>query len=66
VLIPKPGIPYENRRPVSLWVKGVVITAIDEIEPFPEVEVVNTIVARIYGGWLGGGTPPIVTVVEEI
>jgi hypothetical protein len=29
---------------IALWVKGAVITAIDRIGPFPEVEVVETIV----------------------
>jgi hypothetical protein len=66
MLVPKPGIPYENGGPVTLWVKGAVITAIDEIRPLPEVEAVKTIVAWTNDGWLGGEIPPIVTVVEEI
>jgi hypothetical protein len=32
----------------------------------PEVEAVETMVARTDDGWLGGGTPPVVTVVKEI
>jgi hypothetical protein len=47
-------------------VKGAVIVAIDGIRPLPEVEVVETIVAQTDDGWLGGGTPPVVTVVEGI
>jgi hypothetical protein len=66
VLIPKPGIPYENGGPVALWVNGVVITAIDKIGPFPKVEVVKTIVVWTNDGWLGGETPPVVTTVEGI
>jgi hypothetical protein len=45
VLVPKPGIPYENGGPVALWVNGAVIAAIDGIRPLPEVEAVETIVA---------------------
>ena len=46
--------------------KGAVIATIDRIRPFLEVEAVKTIVARTDDGWLGGGTPPVVIVVEEI
>jgi hypothetical protein len=33
---------------------------------FPEVEAVKTIVAQTDDGWLGSGTPPVVTVVKGI
>jgi len=60
-----PGIPYENRGPVALWVKGAVISAIYEIRPLAEVEAVETIVVWIDDGWLGGGKPPIMASIEE-
>lgn len=66
VLVPKPGIPYENGGLVALWVNGAVIAAIDGIRPLPEVEAVETIVVRTDDGWLGGGTSPVVIVVEGI
>jgi hypothetical protein len=66
VLVPKPGIPYENGGPISLWVNGAVITTIDRIIPLLEVEAVDTIVVHTDDGLLGGGTPPVVTVVEGI
>jgi hypothetical protein len=66
MLVPKPGIPYENRGDVTLWVNGAVITAIDKIRPFPEVEGFETIVAWTNDGWLGGGIPLVMIVIEEI
>jgi hypothetical protein len=66
MLVPKPGIPYENRGPVALWVKGVVIAAIERITPFPKVEAVEAIVAQTGDDWLGGRTRLVVTSVEEI
>jgi hypothetical protein len=66
MLIPKPGISYENGGHVAFWVKGAVITAIEGIKPLPEVEAVETIVAHTDDGWLGGRTPIIVIIVEEI
>jgi hypothetical protein len=63
VIVLNPSILYENRGPVALWVKGAVISSIDRIRPFPEVEAVETIVAQIDDSWLGGGTPPVVNVV---
>jgi hypothetical protein len=44
----------------------VVIIAIDKIRPLPEVEAVENMVAQTYNGWLGGGTPPVVTFMKEI
>jgi hypothetical protein len=66
VLVLKLGIPYENGGFVALWVNEVVIAVIDRIRPLPEVEVVDTIVVWTGDGWLGGGTPPVVTVIEGI
>ena len=66
ILILKPSIPYENRGPVTFWVKGTVIVAIVGIEPLVKIEVVKTIVAQIDDSWLGGGTPPVVTTLEGI
>jgi hypothetical protein len=66
MLVPKPGIPYENGGPIALWVNGVVIVAIDRIRPLPEVEAVENIVAQIDDGWLGGKKTPVVRVVDEI
>jgi hypothetical protein len=43
-------------------VKGVV----DGIGPFPEIEVVETIVVQTDDSWLGGGTPLVVTTIEGI
>jgi hypothetical protein len=47
-------------------VKWVVATAIDGIGPLFEVEVVDTMVARIGDGGLGGGNSPVVTTVVGI
>jgi hypothetical protein len=65
-LVLKPGIPYENGGHVALWVKGAVIVAIDEIRPFPKVEVVDTMVVQTRDSWLGGKKKPVVTTVEGI
>jgi hypothetical protein len=62
----KPGIPYENRGLVALWVKGAVIAAIETIRLLPEVEAVETIMFWTDDGWLGGKKTPVVTVVEEV
>jgi hypothetical protein len=66
ILLPKPGIPYENRGPVTFWVNGAVIAAMDGIRLLPEVEAVETIVVRTGDGWLGGGISPVVIVMKEI
>jgi hypothetical protein len=66
VLVPKPGISYENGGPITLWVNGEVVVAIDRMGPLPEVEAVKTIVAQTSDSWLGGRTPLVVTFVEEI
>jgi len=42
------------------------ITTKDGSGPLLEVEAVETIVAQTGDGWLGGGTPPVVTAVEGI
>jgi hypothetical protein len=47
-------------------VKGAVIAAIEKIKPFPEVEVVNTMVVQTDDSWLGGEKPPVVIVVEGV
>ena len=62
----KLGIPYENYEPVTLYVNGSMITAIDKIRPLPKVEAVETIVAQTYEGELGGETPLVVVVVEGV
>jgi hypothetical protein len=64
--VSKPGISYENRGPVTLCVNRVVIVDIDRIRPLPEVEAIETIMVRTYKGELGGGTPPVVAVVEGV
>jgi hypothetical protein len=64
--ISKLDIPYENGGPVTLCVNGVVITSIDEIKPFPEVEAIKTIVVRTDEGRLGGGTPLVVESIEGV
>jgi hypothetical protein len=65
-LVLKPGIPNENGGLVALCVNEAVITAINGIGPLLKLEEVKTIVVRIDDGWIGGGTPPIVTVVKGI
>jgi hypothetical protein len=62
----KPSILYENGGHVTLSVKGAVIFIIDGSGPLPKVEVVNTMVVLIDDGWLGGGTPPVVIVIEGV
>jgi hypothetical protein len=64
--VSKLGILYENEGPVALCVNGAVIAAMDGIRTLPEVEVVETMVARNYEGELGGGTPPVVAIVEGV
>jgi hypothetical protein len=44
-------------------VKGAIIAAIDGIRPYPEVEVVETMVIRTNNSYLGGRKPPMVTVI---
>jgi hypothetical protein len=64
--VSKSGIPYEKGGPVALCVNGAVIATINGIRSFPEVEVVETIVVQTGEGELGGGTPPVVVVVEGV
>jgi hypothetical protein len=52
--VSKLGIPYKNRGPVALCVNGAMITAMDGIKSLPEVEMVETKVARACEGELGG------------
>ena len=66
VLVPKLGIPYEKGELVMFYVNGAVIAAIDRIGPLSEVEAVETMVAQTGDGWLGGGTPLIVTIMERM
>jgi hypothetical protein len=42
------------------------MATIEGIILLPEVEAIETIVARIDDGLVGGGTPPVETVVKEI
>ena len=46
--------------------KGTVVTAKEGIRPLLEVEEIETVVARTDDGGLGGGTPPVVTVIVGI
>jgi hypothetical protein len=62
----KLGISYENRGLIALVINSAVITAMDGIKSLPEVELVDTIVAQTYQGELGGGTPPVVVVIEGL
>jgi len=43
--VSKPGIPYENGGPITLFMKCAVISPIDGIKPLPEVEAVEITVA---------------------
>jgi hypothetical protein len=47
-------------------VKVVVVAAIDGIIPLCEVEAVDTMVAQIGDGGLGGGNSPVVTTIVGI
>jgi hypothetical protein len=47
-------------------VKGAVITAIDGVRQFPEVEAVETMVVQTDDNWLGGGKTPVVIAVEGV
>jgi hypothetical protein len=47
-------------------VKGVVATTIEGIRPLFEVEAVETMVAQIGDGGLGGGKSPVVTTIVGI
>jgi hypothetical protein len=47
-------------------VKGAVIASIDGIRQLPEVEALKTMVVQTDDGWLGGGKPFIVIIVEGI
>jgi hypothetical protein len=62
----KLGIPYENGGPITLCINGTVIASMHGIRPLPKVEAVETIVARTCEGYLGGGTPPFVAIVEGV
>ena len=57
------GIPYENREPVALGVKGCVATAIDGFGPLCDVVAAETMVARTDDGKLGDDSPVVATVV---
>jgi hypothetical protein len=60
------GILYENGGHVALCVKGAVVVAKERIGPLLEVEAVETVVARNGDGGVGGGTPPVTTIVVGI
>jgi hypothetical protein len=62
-LVPELGRPYENGGPVALGVKGVVVTAIDGIDPLCDVVAAETMVARTDDGKLGDDSPMVATVV---
>ena len=62
-LVPELGIPYENRGPVTLGVKGVVDVVIDGVGPLCDVVVAETMVARTDDGNLGDASPVVATVV---
>jgi hypothetical protein len=57
---------YENRGPVALYVKGVVVVSKDGFGPLLEVEVVETMVSWTGDGGVGGGTPPVMTIMAGI
>jgi hypothetical protein len=67
-LVPELGIPYENRGPVALGVKGGVAATIDGDGPLCDVVAVETLVARTDDGKLGDASPVVTTVVgmEEL
>jgi hypothetical protein len=62
-LVPELGIPYENREPVALSVKGVVAAAIDGIGPLCDVVAAKTMVARTEDNKLGDASLVVATVV---
>jgi hypothetical protein len=66
-LVPELGIPYENRGPVTLGVKGGVAAAIDGDRPLCDVVAVETVVAQTDDGKLGHASPVVTTVmgIEE-
>jgi hypothetical protein len=61
-LVPKLGIPYENRGPIALGVKGGVATAIDGDLSLCDVVVVETVVAQTNDGMLGDASLVVATV----
>jgi hypothetical protein len=61
--VPELGIPYENRGPVALGVKGGVAAAIDGVGPLCDVVAAETMVARtVDKGKLGEASPVVATV----
>jgi hypothetical protein len=63
-LVPELGIPYENRGPVSLGVKGGVATTIDGVSPLCDVVAAETMVAQTADrGKLGEASPVVAMVV---
>jgi hypothetical protein len=67
-LVPELGIPYENREPVALGVRGFVAAVIDGVGPLCDVVAAETVVARADDNKLGDASPVVATVVrmEEI
>ena len=62
--MPELGIPYENRGPVALGVKGCVAAAIDGVIPLCDVVAAETMVAQtVDKGKLGDASPVVATVV---
>jgi hypothetical protein len=62
-LVPELGILYENRGPVALGVKRVVVAAIDRFSPLYDVVVAKTMVAQTKYDKLGDDSPMVATVV---
>jgi hypothetical protein len=60
-LVPELGIPYENRGPVALGVKGGVAATIDGDGPLCDVVAAETVVARTVDGMLGYASPVVTT-----
>jgi hypothetical protein len=62
-LVPELGIPYENREPVALGVKGFVAAVIDGIIPLCDVVVAERMVAQNNDGKLGDASRMVEMVV---
>jgi hypothetical protein len=62
-LVPELGIPYENRAPVALDVKGFVATTIDGVGPLCDEVAAGAMVLLTTDGKLGEASP-VVTIVR--
>jgi hypothetical protein len=61
--VPELGIPYENREPVALDVKGFVAAAMDGVGPLCDVVVAGAMVLRTTDDKLGEASLVVTTVI---